>query len=98
MKRAIRYFFPRVPLIRRLPRPPKGFSGEHCRYGEPPAELLPTLRLFIAASVARTIADAYRLYLDNPGLSPGRIIEANRRKRHREPVWHRLWRKFKEIL
>jgi hypothetical protein len=97
MKRVIRYFFPRVPLARRLPLPPRGFSGEHCRYGEPPAEQQPTLRLFIAAGVARTPADAYRLYLNNPGLSPQKIIRAYKRKRRREPRLARLWRKLKEL-
>ncbi len=98
MKGAFRYFFPRVRLVRRLPLPPRGYSSAQSRWGEPPDALRPALRVLIGAGVARTEADAYRVYRAHPGQSLKQIIRANKRKRRRrESVPARLWRKLKEL-
>ncbi len=97
MKGMFRYFFPRVRLVRRLPLPPKGYSSTQSRWGEPPEELRASMRLLIGAGVARTEADAYRVYRNHPGQSLKQIIRVNKRKRRREPLLARLWRKVKEL-
>ncbi len=97
MKGMFRYFFPRIPLFRRLPLPPRGYSSTQSRWGEPPDDLRPALRVLIGAGVARTEADAYRLYRRHPGQSLTQIIRAHKRTRRREPLRARLWRKLKEL-
>lgn len=95
--KVFRYFFPKRPLRARLPLPPRRYSSEQTPYPIPP-ERRAECRLLIAAGVARTQADAYRLILENPNMNYRQIIRKTKRKRRPRPRWVTFLLRLKKLL
>lgn len=95
--KAFRYFFPKRPLRERLPLPPRRYSSSQTPYPIPP-ERLSDCRLLIAAGVARTTSDAYRLIVEYPTMTYRQIIRKTKRKRRPRPRWVTFLIRLKKLL
>ena len=93
MRSIIRYLFPRIRTVDRLPLLPLDYSIEE--------KIIPkdeeAIRLLKGYQIARTDADARRVLRANPGKSVHDIVKENQRHRRRfNRIIRAIWR-FKRL-
>jgi len=92
--KAIKYLFPKPHGKQLLPLLSRAYTSGRHPSGDPPTEIINDLELLRIAGIARTLADAQRIYNRYPGQPVSTIIRIEKRLRKRTSKFSRALKRF----